>query len=218
MFYKLDGVGYFGKRRPQLCVIGIDADAEPQQLTFHPYRVGSITDISPDGTEILFTSLRGEGYDREAWQQHLWAISASGGEPELLVGGDYSVRTASFSPDGQKIAFAAGIVQEMGYDNVRLYVQSRVEGPAQEKEIAPNYDYTFSNIALTDLGRRPPPLTWANDGQAIYAPASIKGTVQIVKVDVATGTVAQLTSGDRVITTYSLSKAQDKAALAVGSS
>ncbi|NLW17819.1 MAG: S9 family peptidase, partial [Firmicutes bacterium] len=202
LFYKLDGVGYFSERRPQLCVIGVDEDAQPEQLTEHPYRVGSITDISPDGQEILFTSLRGKDYDREAWQQHLWAIPACGGEPEQLVGGEYSVRAAAYSPDGKQIAFVATFVKEMGYDNAKLYVQARQGG--EPRLVAPDFDRPFAGVVLTDLGAAGSlPLVWANDGASIYAPASIDGAVYLAYVNLASGQMECLTAGEQVVIGYS---------------
>ena len=215
LFYKLDGVGYFSERRPQLCVMEVGEGSKPQQLTQHPYRVGSIADISPDGQEILFTSLRGENYDREAWQQHLWAIPVCGGEPEQLVGGEYGVQAAAYSPDGRQVAFVASFTKQMGYDNGRLYLQARAGG--KEREVAPNYDRPFSSLSLTDLGAAGRlPLTWANDGQSIFAPASVDGAVHLVNVNITTGAVEQLTAGEQIIISYSFDKTQSKAVLTVG--
>lgn len=214
LFYKLDGVGYFTERRPQLCIVGAADGSEARQLTFGPYRVGSLTGISPDGEHILFTSMRGEGYDREAWQQHLWSIPVEGGEPTLVAGGRLSVQSASFSPDGSQIAFTAAVAEEMGYDNVRLYVVGAAGG--ETREVAPGYDRTFANLALTDIAPAGQlPLTWSNDGSSIFAPVSLNGTVQLVKVNATSGDTEQLTTGDRVISTYSLDCRQGKAALAV---
>ncbi len=214
LFYKLDGVGYFSERRPQLCVVSVDEGAEPRQLTYHPYRVGGIADISPDGREIMFTSLRGENYDREAWQQHLWAIPADGGEPEQLVGGEFSVGAGAYSPDGQQVAFTATFVKQMGYDNAKLYVQPRQGGEA--REVAPNFDRTFSPIALTDLGAVGSlPLMWANDGASVYAPVSVDGAVRLANVNIASGQVEYLTAHEQVLVGYSFNQDQTKAALAV---
>lgn len=215
LFYKLDGVGYFTERRPQLCVMQLEAGAEPQQLTKHPYRVGNIADISPDGKEILFTSLRGENYDREAWQQHLWAIPASGGDPELLVGGERGVQAAAVSPDGQQVAFIATFVKQMGYDNAKLYVQPRHGG--EPRDVAPEFDRTFAALGLTDLGAVGRlPLTWANDGTSLYIPASIDGAVYLVNVDLVSGRVEKLTAAEQMVIGYSFNQEQTRAALAVG--
>lgn len=213
LFYKLDGVGYFTDRRPQLCVQGICPDAEPRQLTEWPYRVGGIADISADGQQILFLSMREEDYDREAWKQQLYRIGVGGGAVELVAGGELGVGDASYSPDGLRIAFTAAYPEEMGYDNVKLYLLPTVGG--QPQLLAPEFDRPFGHLGLSDLAPGGNlPLTWAKDGQSVYAAASINGTVQLVRVGLD-GQVVQLTEGDQVITSFSLSSAQDQVALAI---
>lgn len=213
LFYKLDGVGYFLDRRPELCVQGLCECAKPQQLTDWPYRAGGIADVSPDGKDILFFSMRGEGYDREAWKQQLYRIPVGGGEVELVAGGERGVGDASYSPNGEQIAFTATYPEDMGYDNVKLYVMPAAGG--EPRLLAPEFDRPFSHLGLSDLAPGANlPLVWANDGQSVFAPASIDGTVQVVQVTLC-GQVKQLTKGKQVVTTFSLNKAQDKVALAI---
>ncbi len=214
LFHKLDGVGFFGERRPQLCVVSLDQDVAPRQLTFGPYMIGSLADLSSDGQSILFTSMRGEGYDREAWQQHLWRIPVAGGQPELVVGGEMGIQAARFSPNGGRIAFLASYPEQMGYDNVKLYLIPAEGG--EPVDMAPGFDRTFGAIGLSDMSASGSmPMVWAQDEQSIFLPASIDGTVHLTQVDLTKKTVKQITQGDRVLYSYSISRDQTKAVLAV---
>lgn len=213
LFYKLDGVGYFLDKRAQLCVQGLQEGAVAKQLTDWPYQVGGIADISVDCSHILFLSMRGDDYDREAWKHQLYRIPVDGGEVELVAGGERGVGDAVYSPDGQQIAFLAAYPEDMGYDNVKLYLMPAAGG--EPHLLAPDFDRPFAHLGLSDLAPGANlPLVWAKDGQSIFAPASIDGTVQMVQVHMD-GQVQQVTMGDQVVTAFSLSATQDRVALAI---
>lgn len=213
LFYKLDGVGYFQDKRAQLCVQDLQEGASARQLTDWPYQVGGIADISADGQHVLFLSMRGEDYDREAWKHQLYRVPVAGGEVELVAGGELGVGDAVYSPDGQQIVFTATYPEDMGYDNVKLYLMPSAGGEA--RLLAPGFDRPFSHLGLSDLAPGASlPLVWAKDGQSVFAPASIDGTVQLVQVSLD-GQVQQVTMGDQVVTAFSLNARQDQVALAI---
>ncbi|MDX6473862.1 MAG: hypothetical protein QOK22_2678 [Gaiellaceae bacterium] len=99
---KLDSVGWTGDRRSHVFVADLDGD-EPRQLTDGDCENGAPA-WSPDGTRIVFGSLRGERWDTELINR-LYVVDAEGGEPVQLTGDDASYDTASFSPDGTRIAY-----------------------------------------------------------------------------------------------------------------
>ncbi|HMC62370.1 MAG TPA: hypothetical protein VKJ01_24455, partial [Candidatus Solibacter sp.] len=73
---------------------------KPRQLTFHSAN-DEVVGWSPDGKKIVFTSVRGNGIFPTVTT--LWEISAEGGI-ETPVQTDWGA-WASYSPDGQKMAF-----------------------------------------------------------------------------------------------------------------
>src|SRR5215471_15527118 len=103
LLYKLDSEGWVGDRRRHLFVVGLDEDE--RQLTD-----GDSEDDdpawSPDGTRIVFSSLRGERWDVEL-NEGLYEVQvgAEGAEPKQLSQPDENATTASFSPDGSLIAY-----------------------------------------------------------------------------------------------------------------
>jgi dipeptidyl aminopeptidase/acylaminoacyl peptidase len=120
-----------GKGKPQFWLMPTHG-GEAHQLTFLRHGVGSAPIWSPDSLTILFVSQTGEsiedtqsngktepqtrrithlfyrldnvGFTYEL-RDHLFTISAQGGEPRQLTNGDWNDSSPSWSPDGQKIVF-----------------------------------------------------------------------------------------------------------------
>jgi dipeptidyl aminopeptidase/acylaminoacyl peptidase len=104
VFYKLDSVGWIGDRRRHLFVVGLDGSDE-RQLTD-----GDCEDDepawSPDGSRIVFTSMRGDQWDVElAEALYELEVDAEGSEPKRLTQPDESATMAAFSPDGAHIVY-----------------------------------------------------------------------------------------------------------------
>jgi dipeptidyl aminopeptidase/acylaminoacyl peptidase len=104
IFYKLDSVGWIGDRRRHLFVVGLDGSDE-RQLTD-----GDCEDDepawSPDGSRIVFTSMRGDQWDIElAEALYELEVDAEGSEPRRLTQPDESATMAAFSPDGAHIVY-----------------------------------------------------------------------------------------------------------------
>jgi dipeptidyl aminopeptidase/acylaminoacyl peptidase len=104
LFYKLDSVGWTGDRRKHLFVVGLDGGGE-RQLTD-----GDCEDEgpawSPDGSRIVFSSMRGDRWDAELVEAlYELEVDAEGAGPRRLSKPDESATMASFSPDGTLIAY-----------------------------------------------------------------------------------------------------------------
>lgn len=213
LFHKLDGEGYFGERRPCLCVVAVDGAEAPKQLTIPPYRVSHVT-WSPDGSTLLFEGRLGPDYDRDGGEDHIYAIAAEGGEARQLTPEGLTCMAPAVSPDGKQVAFVGEPSAEIGYDLMGLYVVPLAGGPATR--VDRNWNRSFADDTVTDLcppgGGR---LTWAPDGSVLYATSSVGGTTPLVRVEMATGRVTSLTHGDREVYTYSLDAQCRKAALGV---
>jgi dipeptidyl aminopeptidase/acylaminoacyl peptidase len=103
LHYKLDNVGWTTDRRQQLFVVPADGSEEPQQLTEGEWENAQPA-WSPDGSQLVFVSARGEKWDVDLVSD-LFLIPAAGGEPEQLTESDASCSSPSWSPDGSRIAY-----------------------------------------------------------------------------------------------------------------
>ncbi len=103
LHYKLDNVGWTTDRRQQVFVVPADGSAEPERLTDGEWE-NAQPSWSPDGTQLVFVSARGEGWDVDLVTD-LFLMPADGGEPEKLTGSDATSAAPAWSPDGTRIAY-----------------------------------------------------------------------------------------------------------------
>jgi dipeptidyl aminopeptidase/acylaminoacyl peptidase len=104
VFFKLDGVGWIGDRRKHIFVIGLDGEDE-RQLTDGDCEDGEPT-WSPDGSRIVFTSMRGDRWDLDFVEAlYELEVDSEGAEARRLTPQNESASFASFSPDGALIAY-----------------------------------------------------------------------------------------------------------------
>jgi dipeptidyl aminopeptidase/acylaminoacyl peptidase len=104
VFFKLDSVGWIGDRRKHVFVVGVDGGDE-RQLTDGDSE-NEAPAWSPDGSRIVFTSMRGDRWDVDFVESlYELEVDSEGAEPRRLTLPDESASTASFSPDGTLIAY-----------------------------------------------------------------------------------------------------------------
>jgi dipeptidyl aminopeptidase/acylaminoacyl peptidase len=104
LFYKLDSVGWTGDRRKHLFVV--DLEGSERQLTDGDCENDEPA-WSPDGSRIVFTSMRGDRWDVELVEAlYELEVDAQRAEPRRLTQPDESAGMASFSPDGALIAYS----------------------------------------------------------------------------------------------------------------
>lgn len=132
---------------------------------------------SPDGRSIAFTGLVGGIAD-------LYLLDIASGQATKLTDDKYSELHPAFSPDGSRIAFATDRGPETNFTNLTygpyglaiMDLSTRqirlVPGMAGEKNINPQ---------------------WTADGNGLYFISNRTGIPNIYKVDVNTGSLAQLT-------------------------
>ncbi|HYF94143.1 MAG TPA: S9 family peptidase [Symbiobacteriaceae bacterium] len=213
ILYKMDGVGFYTDKRPQVCVVPVDG-GEPAALTRGDFSHGDPA-WAPDSAGLVFTANRLEDADYHPWHSDIWYVPREGGELVRLTPGDGKLSAAlpSFSPDGSLIAFVGTDPADEGYGLPRLYVMHRQTGSI--KLLTEKLDRPFGNESISDMaGPAGGRLTWSPDGHWIFATVSDAGQVHLVKIGAHTGVVVPITAGDKAIHAFSLSPDCRRAALA----
>ena len=180
--YKFNDTGWFDDRRGHLWVVDVRSGAA-KQITEGDDWNDSDPQWSPDGARIAFVSNRtGKEYD-ENRNTDVWVISSDGGPPTRISDHDEADNSPRWSPDGKTIAFS-GEVHERDHPKIWL---------------APSSGGTASVLAATNLDLIPSGMEWSGDARSIFFETGVKGEYHLFRVDLASKSIAQVTTGARAV-------------------
>ncbi len=157
---------------------------EPFDTPLMPF--GGMEEIawSPDGKQVAYTckKLYGKEYTLSTNSQiYLYDLDAEE-TVNMTQGMPGYDKAPLFSPDGKQLYWLS--MERAGFeaDRDRLF---RLDLETGEKEcLTPEFDHSPSG------------LTWGHDGKTLYFVAGVMATFQIFRLDVPTGMIAAVTSGD----------------------
>jgi len=188
--------------------------AEAKQITFGKYGSG-LADWSADGSRIFFVANPVDEPYYVPPDSNLYAVAASGGEPQLVIDIDGPVGDVAEAPGGRRFAFSGFVnpakVQSHQQSDVFVYT----EGKATNLTAA--YDYEIGSGLAGD--NRPPrgggdqPLLWTPDGKSLILATTEHGRGNFVRIDAATNRVELLSHENHEIVSYSATR--DTARIAV---
>jgi len=210
--YKLDGAGYLPQEKWQVWTIDA-ASGEAKQLTSGQYD-NTAPRWSPDGTQILFLSNRSADPAQEIDATDLFLLPAAGGDAQRVDARYGRKFMASFSPDGQHIAYLGREQTGRFYQNNSLFVIPTVGGEA--RNISAAHDLHLATATNTDVSSGTPqtPPSWSPDGRTILVQATLQGDQPILAIPVheASGQPRRITSAPGVASGFSLDAAGERIA------
>jgi dipeptidyl aminopeptidase/acylaminoacyl peptidase len=145
--------------------------------------------ISPDGRMVGFRAVAADRYKRNITEETINADLflldvASGAIERLTNNSEVAESELRFSPDGRTIAFSASDdMTRYNMKNTRVYLRPAAEKGGQWRKIGTGFDGDVS------VG------FWSPDGRTIYFNEGVRATNQLMALDVASGAVRQVTSG-----------------------
>lgn len=126
--------------------------------------------ISPDGSEVCFTSNR-TGHPAWTTNNDLYLVSAAGGEPkDITQDNPGSDASPQYSPDGRYIAYTSQARNGYESDLFRLRVYDRQTG--RSSDLTSGFDQWVGGF------------TWAPDSDTLYFTAPERGEQPVFKTSV----------------------------------
>jgi dipeptidyl aminopeptidase/acylaminoacyl peptidase len=185
--YRADRQGFVDTSHSHLFVVPADGGT-PRQLTDGEWD-HSGPEWTPDGREILFSSLREEESDWMWRESEIYAVEVEGGNIRQLTHRHGPDSGPLPSPDGQLIAYQG---QDFSHDT---YVENGL--------FVMNTDGSDPRRIAGELGRSLGRLTWAPDGSGLYFNTSMKGTGNLWFAPLS-GEPRAITDGDHMLSFSSM--------------
>jgi dipeptidyl aminopeptidase/acylaminoacyl peptidase len=208
--YRLDNQGYLDPdHRSHIWV----ADA-PEQ-TDQPVAARQLTDgryeeddpiWSRDGARIYYTSTRIDEPYYELPQSDIYAVTASGGEPEKIAALQFDIGQTSLSPDGRTLAFVAEVSRPVrSFIQPDLWVLELAPGAAP-KNLTADFDFDvgagIGGDQRAPRGNAGARVLWSDDGKSLVALVAREGRANLMRFPAAGGAPADVTSGDQAVLSY----------------
>lgn len=167
-----------------LWMIEIASRQEKRLTADASFSVSSFT-VSDDGRWAGVRAIRNERYARNITEEgingDLWLVNLVSGQVERLTNNaDIGEGNLSFAPDGRTMAYAAPNDHKY-FRDTRVFVRPIEPAGGSWREIGDGYD---GDVTVGE---------WSDDSRTIYFSDGVRATNQVMAVDVATGTVTQLT-------------------------
>ncbi len=158
-----------------------DLDGKTRRVTEGAWSVSGY-DLNADGTRVAMERTPSpllEFIDRG----EVWVMDASGANARQLTKNMVPEDNASLSPDGSTVMFTSASNEQFDiYYNDKIFLVPASGGAA--RVLLPDVPYGVENAS------------WSKDGKSIYFTANMGVHNEIMKVDVASRQVTQITKGD----------------------
>jgi len=222
--YRSNGAGYVDYTRGGHIWVAdvpavLSAPPKPRQITHDQYDEASVL-WSRDGRELYFSSDRTAESYYEPPHSDIYSVPVTGGEMRKLVSVDGGTRAMSLSPDGKHMAFIGALNGNpiKSYSQPDLWVTT-LEPDSQPQNLTSDYDFDIGGGIGGDQapprGAGPSLPFWSKEGRSIYVSSAEKGRGNLKKIDMRSGKVEPVTSGDWDVYAYSATPDQSRTVLAI---
>ena len=208
--YRGDDEGYYDFKRPQhiwvvTAPLGADEKTRPKQLTTGRFDEGGVV-WSKDGSQIYFASLHNDEPYYERSRTELYAVPATGGQPNRLTTIEMDTGAMALSPDGKQVAFIASATDPVhSYSQPDLWILDLAKD-AKPRNLTAEFDFDVGSSVFGDSGApraagSNAPI-WSSDGKTIVENYAKEGQTNLGSFDVATGALTEITRGNQAIVRF----------------
>ena len=207
--FRLNGEGYLDFSRPDhIWTIAFPSNPQdlpkPKQLTSGNFDEDDVQ-WSPDGAKIYFTSDRNLEPYYAGPSNVVYSIAVAGGETSEVARIDGAAFEIALSPDGRKMAFMGQDAKPVqSYKKQDLWVMDIGGKP---RKLTVDYDWDIDGGILGDQeaprgggGTRP---AWSADGKSLMLVVAKQGRANLERIDVESGKITLVTSGDQAVEAFS---------------
>lgn len=191
--YRQDGTGFDDDAYRHVFVVPA-AGGTPRQLTDGAWNHNGV-EWTPDGRQILFTSLRVPDAEHVWRESEIYAVDVGTGAIRALTTRKGPDGGPSVSPDGKRVAYTGSDWSKDTWQDSKLYVM--------------NIDGSSPRLVSGTWDRSPQNVTWKEDGTGLYFTAQDAGSQNLYYLPLA-GTradeVQPVTRGTHMLTTSSMAK------------
>jgi dipeptidyl aminopeptidase/acylaminoacyl peptidase len=214
--YRQDNEGYIDPKHPtHIWIVTAPRSAEekmkPRQLTTGRFDEDNAI-WSKDGSQIYFTSSRIDEPYYELPRTDLYSVPAAGGKPIKITTIDLNTQfgpgggALSLSPDGKQVGFVAATNQPINsYTEPDLWVLD-LSPNARPRNLTAGFDFDIDGFVIGDSASPraggPNKPIWTADGKGLIAVYSKEGKRNLGLFDAATGSVADLTTGNHGVMSF----------------
>jgi dipeptidyl aminopeptidase/acylaminoacyl peptidase len=205
MNYRFDGEGYLHDRRTHIFELALE-NQKLRQVTKGEFDVAAF-DLSPDGKIVAFVS----NLDKDADFQNnldIFTVPISGESSKIskLTSNRGSMTSLSYSPDGKHIAFIGDDYRDRFNTPVQVWVHD-LENQRTFCASAKMDRQTRNSIRSdSTMSSSTPELYWSPDSGTIYFWAVDRGRCNVFAVHIPSLEVEELTSGNQIVTGFSVSE------------
>jgi dipeptidyl aminopeptidase/acylaminoacyl peptidase len=210
--YRSNDEGYLDpKRHDHIWILQVptasDDLSKPTQLTSGNYDDGGLV-WSPDDTRIYFLTQHIDEPYYELPSTDIYSVPSAGGNPEKVVSVPMDIGDLVLSPDGRKLAFHGSVAQPIrSYSQPDLWVMD-LASDRKPKNLTADYDSDMGSSVFGDnaapRGGRGRSLYWSPNGRWLFDMVEKQGRTPIVRVDVQTNAVTEITHGDQAVLDFSV--------------